>query len=680
MKKRIIQNVFLFIFPVILLGLLTLSYLVIKSSMERTVRNVEKNSKSLEIYLDSTREKALWVASAMASIEGLDKIYAMKDENRARRELKELTLPYYNNFLKNLNISKASIHYHKPPVKSFLRLWVDDPKKMGGDDLSTFRHSIAEIEKIQKPITTIEVGRAGPVIRALVPIFSQKKYIGDVECFFPMNNIASLLDEKDVAVTILTEEATQLLDKKIARGLDPDSLSYKIGPYYYHASSNNKLPPEIKKINIEDLEKSHTKLDNSFIKPIPLKDFQGKEIGKLILLVDESENLIELRNIILYFLFATILVLVFSFIPVYIIAGRIQLPILKVSNSLQNIAKGDADLTQEIGGEFKDELGKLTGEFNVFLKKLRDIISEVKNLNSKLLKSFNSLSSSTLVLNEDFKVELEYVSQVNHELKNLLDSSHLMHETGNSQHNTIQNLSNTYEDFSELMGNTASNIRDIFKTIDRVNEEGEKARSDMGLMLPGMQVMEKGSSEILKVIRLIQNVSNQINLLSLNASIESARAGEHGDGFAVVADEINKLAEKTGKNTRMIRELLEKNDVQVKEGLTMVQEVTSRISSILEYISSIKKMASSTDKYVDKNQHLSGIVKEEINKLKEHTSLFKSKSEQQEKILNQIHLDLDQMSAKVFENAESIDEIVSSIDSLSSMVENLDKQLSLFKI
>ena len=156
----------------------------IKIINEKAFENYLKSKKNtINESLMALEDKALYGASAIASLDYVKKAYKMMNETGNQEEataiLKE-EMGKTTKFIEETTGSPGKIHFHYPPAKSFFRSWTD--KK--GDDLSSFRFTLLEISKTHKAVKGIEIGRGGFVIRGIVPIMDDNQYLGSVECYF----------------------------------------------------------------------------------------------------------------------------------------------------------------------------------------------------------------------------------------------------------------------------------------------------------------------------------------------------------------------------------------------------------------------------------------------------------------------------------------------------------------
>jgi methyl-accepting chemotaxis protein len=189
--------------------------------------------------------------------------------------------------------------------------------------------------------------------------------------------------------------------------------------------------------------------------------------------------------------------------------------------------------------------------------------------------------------------------------------------------------------------------------------------SDMEIVSSNIEVLAKRSNTISSVLDVIRSVSEQTNLLALNAAIEAARAGEHGRGFAVVADEVRTLAQKTNKSTDEIHQMI----TELQEGSkTAVDSVhKSRQQAALGF-EAAQKTKQALNEIVENVKHISDL-----------NTQIATATEEQSAVINEINVHVVNISESTEQSVTASENIESSSNSLKSMATSLSNLVERFK-
>lgn len=250
-------------------------------------------------------------------------------------------------------------------------------------------------------------------------------------------------------------------------------------------------------------------------------------------------------------------------ILMFVVLKKLVTPLIKMSDRLEDISEGEGDLTKRLQVYSHDEIGQAAQSFNAFI--------------GKLALTLKDLCDSLTVIDKDnheLSVALEEVVRMIHELSERSASQSVSIEETTAMMHQIQEGVQAISDHAQK-GN------EIAGAANQVTLEGAAA---VKKMQESMERIQDTSSQITKFISAIQEIANQTNLLSLNAAIEAAKAGEQGKGFSVVADEVRRLAENSAKVTHEIQKLIEESIQRIDEGQDAVDVVSTSLERIQERI------------------------------------------------------------------------------------------------
>ena len=217
-------------------------------------------------------------------------------------------------------------------------------------------------------------------------------------------------------------------------------------------------------------------------------------------------------------------------------------PIKRMVQSLDDIAKGEGDLTRRLEIDTHDEIGQLGESFNVFVSKLHSIIAGVVDVTSDVKTASSDINTQTLLIEDKL---LKHNHETDLVATAITEMSATSHEVAQNTTQVAVSTQAATKEVANAQDCVDVSLSEVSNLMSEINQAAEQVNS-----------LSEQSKKINSVLSVIGGIAEQTNLLALNAAIEAARAGEQGRGFAVVADEVRSLASRTQDSTLEINEML----------------------------------------------------------------------------------------------------------------------------
>ncbi|WP_261887065.1 methyl-accepting chemotaxis protein [Vibrio pomeroyi] len=341
--------------------------------------------------------------------------------------------------------------------------------------------------------------------------------------------------------------------------------------------------------------------------------------------------------------------LVIGMTSAVLVTRSITKGIAQVKQITNELSQGN--LNVEVNIESKNEIGELLTNMEITIESLRDIVGQVNRSSVRIGEMSESLNQVTNNSSTN-------ATQLNSEMMNI---SSAVDQLASSTSEIASSANHASQVANQATENVAMGLKEVDKTLHEIGSADES----MQVSSQKVTDLHKESMNIGAILEVIKGVSEQTNLLALNAAIEAARAGEQGRGFAVVADEVRTLAKRTQDSASQIDELITSLQRGAKDALESIKESHSTVSD-----------ASTQAQQASQNLH---VINQHIQDLNQANSQIAVSVDEQDRLTKSLGENAQGANTIAQSNQESVSSISGAASDLTEVAHHLESQVNRFR-
>jgi methyl-accepting chemotaxis protein len=329
------------------------------------------------------------------------------------------------------------------------------------------------------------------------------------------------------------------------------------------------------------------------------------------------------------------------------LVNTIVKPLQHITSSLKEIASSDGDLTQRLDITSKDELGLLSGAFNLFVDKVHILVKKTAETADAVTKSANKTNRLSKLITESVEHQRQQTDMVATAMSEMTHAAEDVSTNASEAAASANTANTTCTTAKEVVFKGVDSVKSLVNEVTKASEVINDLKDNVG--------------EIVTVLDVIRGIAEQTNLLALNAAIEAARAGEQGRGFAVVADEVRTLASRTQDSTQEIQNMIERLQTGSDQAVDVMLSSRDVGEQTLEHSTSA---GHSLDEIADSVNAINGMNAQIANSAKEQNSVGTSINNNIVKIL----AESDKTAEAAVESQETVSILASNASDLSKLI------------
>ena len=330
--------------------------------------------------------------------------------------------------------------------------------------------------------------------------------------------------------------------------------------------------------------------------------------------------------------------------------------------------------------ESDDDIGKFSANFSSIISEIRKTIHSLTEISGELSTAMEEQSAASTTLSDNSQTQAEMQHNLMTAITRNAESLGKASSHVDALTSTFDSLLGRIEALSETINSVSEQSRKVIALSSSISSEIMLSEDSLRSSVEVMKRIGQTSEEMKSIIAIINDISDRINLLSLNASIESARAGDAGRGFAVVSEEISKLADQTGASMKNIDNLIRLSSEEIHKGGMSISATVENMNCMINDISSITSMIQSMYEHMNKQVSVNSDVTREAESVKTITTDISGIISDHRQSFVEMQKSILDIGEAGISNASASQQLSATAQEIRKMVESLRETVRFFRV